>query len=264
MFAKLLKHEFRAVKKTLLPLIIAALLASVLGYVIMLFITSEAAYTIDSPAFAILSVILESGIYLFFIIFAIGSSLYLYYRFYKTKFTDEGYLTFTLPATTHQILLASITNIAIWLIILVIILYACIALPLVPLIVQIDDIFDPVHTIWEGPHSYENTNIPFAFILQIIGSYVYSLILPLLSITIGSIIAKKHKILAAFGVGYGISMLVSMVTSFLSIAEIAANDIINGVVNIASTMTFTAILMLAISVGGYFLMHYLVKNKLNI
>lgn len=264
MFTKLLKHEFRTVRKALLPLIIAALLASVLGYVIMLFVVSETSYSIGSPAFGILSVLLEGGIYLFFIIFSIGSSLYLYYRFYKTKFTDEGYLTFTLPATTHQILLASITNIAIWLIILAIILYTCILLPLVPMIVRIDDLFGSVYTFWENPGSSGDINIPFAYILQIISSYAYGLILPLLSITIGSIIAKKHKILAAFGVGYGISMLVSIVSSFLTIAEIAADDIINGVVSIESTMTFTAIFMLALSVGGYFLMHYLVKNKLNI
>ena len=56
MFAKLLKHEFRAVKKALLPLIIAALLTSVLGYVIMLFAESELSYNIDSPILNVLSI----------------------------------------------------------------------------------------------------------------------------------------------------------------------------------------------------------------
>ena len=86
----------------------------------------------------------------------------------------------------------------------------------------------------------------------------------MLSITIGSLIAKKHKILAAFGIGYLISMLVSFITSFLSITELAAVDSIYGEISMDSTMIVTGILMLAISVGGYFIMHYLVKNKLNI
>ena len=39
-----------------------------------------------------------------------ASLFFMIYRFYKRCFTDEGYLTFTLPVTNHQILLSSIIN----------------------------------------------------------------------------------------------------------------------------------------------------------
>ena len=257
MFTKLLKYEFRTVKKALLPITVAALLSAVLGYVMMLLV-SQQFVTQDNVIFVFLSMILLFGIIILFVVYSAGSSFYLFYRFYKGKFTDEGYLTFTLPATTHQILLASIVNIVIWNLITLLVVILCFFLTFAPLISDLVDF--PFQVFFEISYA---GNI-FASILQILGSFSYGIILPMLSITIGSLIAKKHKILAAFGIGYLISMLVSFITSFLSITELAAVDSIYGEISMDSTMIITGILMLAISFGGYFIIHYLVKNKLNI
>ncbi len=257
MFTKLLKYEFRTVKKALLPLTVAALLSAVLGYVMMLII-SEKFLAQDDAIFVFLSMILLFGILVLFVVYSVGSAFYLFYRFYKGKFTDEGYLTFTLPATTHQILLANIVNIVIWNLITLLVAIVCYFLTFAPLIADIGESpFQPIFEI-----SYDG-NI-FVSIIQTLGSFSYGIILPMLSITIGSLIAKKHKILAAFGVGYLISMFVSIITAFLSIVELAAVESIYSGITVDTTRIVTGVLMLAISVGGYFIMHYLVKNKLNI
>ena len=91
--------------------------------------------------------------------------------------------------------------------------------------------------------------------------------MPLLSITIGSLIAKKHKILASIGIFYGISMAVSTISSIFSMTSMLSSMVLSGG-NIDSIMSETivapSVLMLIIGVGGYFLMHYLVKKKLNL
>lgn len=261
MFAKLLKHEFRAVKKSLGPLSLAALLSSVVGYFAMLIATSSIEIENNSVLTG-LSLVLYGGIYIFLLIYVIGASLSLYVRFYKTKFTDEGYLTFTLPASTHQILLASIVNMIIWFLIIFIIAIICILFLIVPLVFRLNDFAQP------NNFEYEQITISageiLMFIFQAVSSLSYSLILPLLSITLGSLFAKKHKLLASFGIGYGINMAVSFLSSILTIAELTANEFLFESFTISTSVLIISVVTFAISIGGYFLMHYLIKHKLNI
>ena len=84
----------------------------------------------------------------------------------------------------------------------------------------------------------------------------------MLAVTVGSLIAKKHKILAAVAVFYGIHVLISIATAFL----MSANDVLSDGALAAMSGFFgrTALLMTALSLGGYFLMYWLVDRKLNL
>lgn len=261
MFTKLLKHEFRAVRKSLWPLSIAALLSSVVGYIIMLIATSNIEIE-DNAILESLATVLQGGIYVFLVVYAIGSSISLYVRFYRTKFTDEGYLTFTLPASTHQILLSSILNMVIWFAIVAVVLAVCIVLLISPLVVELNNELDfsNLFSYIEAPP----IGVIFVSTLQFICSMCYGLILPLLAITIGSLFAKKHKLLAAFGVGYGINMAVSFVSSLLTILELTSSDMLYEEYYISISSVITSVLSLILAVVGYFVMHHLIKNKLNI
>ncbi len=261
MFTKLLKHEFRAVGRSIGPLSVAALLSSVVGYVIMLIATSNIEIESNS-ALTALSLVLYGGIYIFLMVYVIGASISLYVRFYRTKFTDEGYLTFTLPASTHQILLASIVNMIIWFFIIIVIMIICILFLIAPLIVEVNSNIN--FSAFEYEAMAPSVPEVLAYIFQIVSSMCYSLILPLLSITLGSLYAKKHKLLAAFGIGYGINMAVSFVSSFLMIFELTSSDLIFETYSISFSMLVTSGISLILGIAGYFLMHHLIKNKLNI
>ena len=261
MFAKLLKHEFRAVRKSLGPLSLAALLSSVVGYILMLVATSNIEIENNSVLTG-LSFVLYGGIYIFLLIYVIGASLSLYVRFYKTKFTDEGYLTFTLPASTHQILLASIVNMIIWFFIIIVIMIICILFLIVPLVVKFSSFSDP--STYEFEHITMSIGEILLYVFQAVSSISYSLILPLLSITLGSLFAKKHKLLASFGIGYGINMAVSFLSSILTIAELTANELLFENFSISISVLIISCVTFALSIAGYFLMHHLIKNKLNI
>ena len=84
----------------------------------------------------------------------------------------------------------------------------------------------------------------------------------MLSVTVGSVVARKLKFLAAIGIYYGIQVAVSLITSVLMV--------LTGVTATSSTtlldhfFLYPTILMAALGIGAYFLMHRLASKKLNL
>jgi len=261
MFAKLLKHEFRTVGRSLFPVSIAALLSAVFGYFITLIATSNIELN-NYSAIDSLAGILQGSIYLFLIIYAVGCSISLYLRFYRTKFTDEGYLTFTLPASTHQILLSSILNMVIWFVIILVVVFVSVILLAAPLLARLDDLI--YHIQEPVASSKPPIGVTLVNILEAICTMCYGLILPLLAITLGSLLAKKHKLLAAFGIGYAINLAVSLISGILMIQEMSSTVMLYEDYYISVSTIISSLLSLALAVAGYFVMHHMIKNKLNI
>ena len=83
------------------------------------------------------------------------------------------------------------------------------------------------------------------------------LILLMVAVTIGAQIARKHKILAAVGVYYGISMAQSFAMSMIMLNATTSEDV-------NALLVSPGIMGLALSVSGYFLMHWLISKKLNL
>ncbi len=194
-------------------------------------------------------------------------------RFYKSRFTDEGYLTFTLPVNTHQNLLASLVNTAIGTILMAIVICACAALWMAIALVGLKDFYQ---TLWQNfPELWERgwqavrellEQIPSGILVKMLLSAaiggVSSLVMLMLAVTVGSILAKKHKILAAVGVFYGIQVLNSIVSAFtLSTVETLGTGALAAVGNLLDR---GVMISLVLGVGGYFLMYWLVDRKLNL
>lgn len=264
MFAKLLKQEFRTSGKALGFMTLAMLIAGGIGAVLVSILNHSVEFE-DQIALVILSAIMLMGIILGIVALTSGSAFYLYYRFYKNKFTDQGYLTFTLPASTHQILLSSILNIFIWEMILSLAAIVSLLTTMLPVFIEV------FSEISSAPPN--DADIVFSemngwlVLLTMISSLAYGLILPTLSITIGSLIAKKYKLLVAFAVGYGISMAISMLSGLLTVVELISlsnHTIPLYYSGFTATQLTVSCVILVLSVGGYFLMHHLVDKKLNI
>ena len=83
------------------------------------------------------------------------------------------------------------------------------------------------------------------------------LIVMMLAVTIGALVAKKHKILAAVGVYYGISILQSFALTFANLSVVDKQTVLG-------LFSVTSLTSLVIGIGGYFLMHYLTDKKLNL
>lgn len=118
MLGKLMKYEWRGLR---LPLTI---MLSVLGGSTLL--TCIVIFTINpkldnvASGLSIMSLVLSIMLYYFGIIgCSVGTMLIIAIRFYKTTYTDQGYLTHTLPAETKTILAAkTITSVLCYLLML--------------------------------------------------------------------------------------------------------------------------------------------------
>lgn len=262
MFAKLLKYEFKSTGRSLAFASLAALIAGAIGGG-LLYVVCDGYLLQDLDVLLTVAIILLGGIFLGLMCYAIGSIFTLYARFYKNKFCDEGYLTFTLPASTHQILLASMLNIVIWSVIVTLVTLLSYAMILAGIAGLSIDLSEPIYILQDviEPDGYSL----FQLVLSALSSAVYSLVLPLVSLTIGCLIAKKHKILCSFAIGYAISIAVSLFTGAVTATAFLQESIGMDIADPYGTaFLWQSLLQLALGIGGYFLMHHLIKKHLNI
>ena len=269
MFTKLLKHEWRATRGMLGTLCLVCLGASLLGGGTMRYLISATFQEAQHDAIVVINVLAMVAAMIVVAVAGVAG-LFLYIgRFYKSRFTDEGYLTFTLPVSTHQNLLSSMANTAIG---MVLVFFAICAALGIWLTIGFSGIPDFYQTVWEKlPELWDIFKhvcgqMPWKyvalFLLDVLTGSACGLVLLMLSVTIGSIIAKKHKILAVVGLYYGIHVALSIVTGF--IMAMGAFSGADGKVWMMRYFGGMALLMAVVSLAGYFLMYWLVDRKLNL
>lgn len=264
MFAKLLKHEWKATWGILGVLSLCALGASAVGALMIRLLQTQAGEEFFEP-FQGVMIMMLMFIILGLVVYYFGANLVLYHRFYKNKFTDEGYLTFTLPAKSWQILLASMVNIAIWMVIITVVLGAGIVIMLgIGLAEQWEEIWELEKMIFEGLDDIMDMT---AQLVSSAISAVANIAVVLCCITVGATIAKKHKILAAIGIYYGASVLQNMISSIL-MAFVLFDESVNSVEQFGAQMNAlticSGVMYLAFGVGAFFLANHLIDRKLNL
>ena len=134
MFSRLLKHDWKANSGLLGLLSLAAAGIGVLATVVLRILVKTAGslwWELENGLGPVLVVAL--GMFLFFSVvalsvYAIAVQVILLYRFYKNKYTDEGYLTFTLPVKPTQIFWSSFLNMLFWLVISVLVVFGVVFL----------------------------------------------------------------------------------------------------------------------------------------
>jgi hypothetical protein len=271
MFRKLLKHEFLATRGLLGTLTCAALFLGIIGGLALRLLIHLA---LNEPSNAAMASFGGIGLVfaMIFIVFALGAytlgvQIYLYWRFYKHKFTDEGYLTFTLPVTCTQIYLSSYVSILLWTLISG--LVVTLSMNLIALIGAGEYLLDPeviseINTVFEITLSaYSDISSPALWIISMLVSVLAAPAIPMVCITLGAVLAKKHKILMAFVMYYAISAVLSFFQSMLSV--------ILGLILVPEPEVFLnlsillpIILSIAVAVGGSVLSIWLTRHKLNL
>lgn len=280
MFAKLLKHEWRATKGVLallcLIILISGMTAGLSARYLMVAEDNEFMTEVESvnvmvnvgnePRLLEVMCILMMMVGVFAIGFCWLGGFFLFLsRFYKRCFTDEGYLTFTLPVTGHQILLSGIANTVLGMLVVM-----AAAVAGIGIILGLFMTAFPQEILWADVwvslkeamaqivESLRKNAGEFTMlgISGIIGAFA-TLIELMMAITIGALIAKKHKIIAAVAVYYGINMAMGMVQSIFAMTVVFSQNLI-------WLLGSTILLSSVAAVGGYFLMYWLTSRKLNL
>ena len=126
MLGKLIKHEWKGTYKTGCLFLIALLSVTFLSWLafqspMWRSLAEENAY--ESGLFSLLDIASVFTLFFYAIMLAVvsvGIMVYLAVHFYKTMYTDEGYLTHTLPVSTNQLMVSKILISGIWVMIVMI------------------------------------------------------------------------------------------------------------------------------------------------
>ena len=234
--------------------------------------------------------ILGAGLCLLAMVAAlVVSVIIVYWRTYTHFFTDEGYLTFTLPVKRSTLYLSKVLTATLVEVVTVVIfiLGICLILLIAPPSTYDGQIINPAAfsgawelfgSLFKGFFGLEGGGwiivwliaaIPFLLMTQL-----YNSGLIFLCMTIGSIIAKKHKLLASIGIYYGFTAVLSFVSQFASL--FLSSGIISVIFVAASGgmtsagLTVTAVILVAdlimacLAVLLHFITVHLLEKKLNL
>ncbi len=206
--------------------------------------------------------------------FLILSAILVYVRYYNHFFSDEGYLTFTLPVKRRTLFTSKVINGVIWQALtgLVILVSVIIMFLFVPATGDGTVTTPPVESeplisgFWAFMYVLEA--------LALIIIYAFTSVLAMyLVITIGSNIVRKNKILATIGIVYASSVVLSILTYvlvFIGISYIASIDkIFEGVPSNPELLIFLVlalaiVVLLTITVGIAMITLNIIERKLNL
>lgn len=270
MFAKLLKHEWRDSSRILTILSLAALGAGAVG-ALLLRMLSDNANMLSQEADtgwipAVLSLMMLFAIF-GLMAYALGTRFLLLYRFYKSKFTDEGYLAFTLPVNSRQIFLASFLNQLTWGFISGLVIF--LAALMMVLIAASGEGVSVGSILEEAGEAYSMTEMPGGYmaisLLTGLVSVLAGHVTNLTCVVLGAVVAKKHKILAALGAYYAISMVTNILSTVtMSVLTLSVSNPKEAEGAMIASMAVQLVIQLVLAVGGFFLSTYLMEKKLNL
>lgn len=230
--------------------------------------------------------LLSFGTLFMYIIMLVGLNygiiIYMGVRFYKTMYTDEGYLTHTLPVSKHQILVSKILNSGLWTILMMI----GIELSVVVLVLSMIGAFFPDSYTWadlwreiEPELGYMNEMFREIIGMSMNGYFwmmlVFSLISPFCSmiilfgaISIGQLFTK-HRVLMAIvsyaGIMIVANIITSVVQSIFSVNQmsryVSDNVFVGGYMNMSVWLSMTFSIVEAVLL--YFVSYYVTTKKLN-
>lgn len=275
MLGKLFKHEWKSISKLLLI---------VHGFILIFALLSRIFLEINGGINVALSndrndiVSLIAALILFFIVLfiffaAVFTYVYIGYRFYKNVFTEQGYLTNTLPVTPTQIILSKELTGFLWMIIDVFVLIGSLAI----LFIDTDLLSGLSQEFSTWSISFSSIPIFFWFLLILLLLSPFLMITHLyFCVSIGNLI-PNHKVLGAIGtyiISYIIMQIIS--TAFLGISGFAFSSYIDttGMSNTEATafvtnmlnpiFLFSIVFTLIGILFFFFVTRYVMTKKLNL
>lgn len=282
MLGKLIKYEWRGYKVSLI--VIFSILALTTLLTGLLITTLRPEYDAVVSNFSDTFMVISFMLYYFGIIgSSIGSFMIIAVRFYKTCYTDQGYLTHTLPAKTSQILSAKIITAILQYLLIMLGIAASILVLLQVLFTHMTNMgYDDFANISFSEIFYEvNQSFEYEFGISFTGLLIFILIFALLScisavttifgcISLGQLFTK-HRVIGAI-IAYFAVNIITQIVSFVVSIPIYKNAFIAELTGeqltifefLSPTFILAMIGAIALSVIMYFISLYMMTKKLNL
>ncbi|MBO5052097.1 MAG: hypothetical protein J6D31_07865 [Clostridia bacterium] len=265
MLKKLFAYDFRRLGRLTVPCMIGIAVSTLLS--LLFFWIGDLAGTGNRPV--LLSILGILGLYACIMGLSLLTSapmLIGYFHFAKNLFFDEGYLTMTLPASEHHILLSKLLSSLLWQILSFIVAFVSL-MGLVLGILFISGV--PMDTPSTSPEIVAPAGEVIATLLSLLllalVSVCFEILLGMVVITLGCLMMPKHKILGILLFYFisnwvvGIGSMLLMVVLFGATAAIP----INAIPPYAVLLVLTGIIA-ALSTLCYFFTHRMLKKSINL
>lgn len=270
MLNKLLKYEFKATARWFLPLYIALIVLTLLNKLTMIVELPEIA------VFTVLEVLLMVFYVMIIIFTSIATLILLLVRFYKNLYTDEGYLTHTLPVKPSMHLNCKLLSGFIWnvasgvvQIISLFILFAGEGL-----FSELAEVFGEAGEYLKSAGLFDNAIVTLIiFVVIMIMSVFYNLLMMYCSLSLGSLL-RQYKILGAILAYFVINFVIQILGTIVAVIGmntpivyeiLMVEDFTAEIFNLMNIfMGVSGVLTLICSAIFYFLSHFAMSKKLNL
>lgn len=270
MLGKLLKYDMRAISRTVLPMFAASGIISVICCAALYF-----TYGYSEEADSIMGALLvTSGFYTLGVI-AIGvlwliTAFVCISRYYKSLFTDEGYLNMVLPIETKTLFSAKLSVTFIWIAISTVATGACvfIAVYLPTVLYDPEMISQAVENIKLILGIGELSAVMRAAIITAavsrVFSFVCSVFVVISAVTVGALLLKKRKLIGAMMLYLLINLLCESVINLLSItvSAILGDDLFEVAQLVSSALEI--VIYVAVCICSYFVNLRVLSKRFNI
>ncbi|MDK2942200.1 MAG: hypothetical protein PWP56_1713 [Acetobacterium sp.] len=273
MLGKLIKHETRATSRIFLPLYGALLILTIFTKLVM---------AIGAPDFfseaasnnTIAEITLGISFTLYFILIvgiSVMTLVMIIQRFYKNLFTDEGYLMFSLPVKTWELVLSKLLVGLLWsavctvMIVLTFVIFSLGTFSMMELTQAIQAAYQTFFV-----ETGMNLNLFIAELALFLAvNTVASILMIYVAIAIGQLFSQ-HRVIAAFGAYIVITIVLQIIGSiFMAVFAIGNLDIL--ILNGRSAMSTiqwlingSTILNVVFGAAFYYVTQYIMKNRLNL
>ena len=289
MLGKLLKHEWKSTWKVGCLMLLGLVLVTFFGW--LSFQAPMWRSIANSSRYRGISIwdLMSFGTLFLYIILLIGINygilIYLAVHFYRTMYTDQGYLTHTLPVSKHQLLVSKILNSGLWMLIVFLGMYlslfalgASMIGAFIPEGYTWQDIWYEMGPVWDMLDDIFREGFGMGaggyFVLLLLTSLISpfcSMINIFGAISIGQLFSK-HRVLMAIVSYIGIAVVNSIIGSIIqSINSVSQFDRMmnDAMANAAAgryfniTMFSNLVLSVLEAVILYFVSYYVTSRKLN-
>ncbi|MCR4903556.1 MAG: hypothetical protein K6A23_11910 [Butyrivibrio sp.] len=220
MLTMLIKHEFKSTWKIMGLICAVLVITGIISGIFLSFVPLNADIENDKAA-AALGFSLTFGFITYLIIvisLSVLSTGYLVIHYYRSLYTSQGYLSFTLPASIPEVISSRMIVGCIWSLISGLCLSICIALPILGLSkasnMMLYDFF------YEMADVFELTNAPFLiveYIILAVFSTVSTLFMYYFCISVGQL-WQEHKIVGAIICYFATNIVLKIFSAIASIS----------------------------------------------
>lgn len=271
MLGKLLKYEVKATGRVFLPMYLA---------LIGLIIITKISLSLTTPKFnfgsSVLDLFAQIGMALsitIIVALSVMTFIVVIQRFYKNFLTDEGYLMFTLPVKTRDLILSKLLVACLWFVVCSI----TITLAIFILAFSAETFSESIKFLGEASTAFsqefgKSLMIPILeFVLLGIVGTISSILMIYVSIALGQLF-NEHRVMASFGMYIGLTVVLQILGSIVVFAMtpwMASLDGMligpkEGLAIIELSLNIMSLVSILLSVGFYFGTHYLLGKKLNL